>query len=95
MNNQSSWVKSTCAYCGVGCGIKSRINNQGQLDIKGDEQHPANKGKLCAKALTLTETLTNDNRMLIPQILNNPVSWNEALDETVTQLQSIINRYGH
>ncbi|KJG58723.1 nitrate reductase [Photobacterium kishitanii] len=94
MNNQSSWVKSTCAYCGVGCGIKSRINNQGQLDIKGDEQHPANKGKLCAKALTLTETLTNDNRMLIPQILNKPVSWNEALDETVTQLQSIINRYG-
>ena len=94
MNKEASWVKSTCAYCGVGCGIEARINNKGQLDIKGDDQHPANKGKLCTKGLTLAETLINDNRMLTPQILNKPVSWNEALDEAALQLQDVINHYG-
>ena len=94
MKKESSWIKSTCAYCGVGCGIKSRINNNGQLDIKGDEEHPANKGKLCTKGLTLAETLINDNRMLTPQILNKPVGWNEALDEAALQLQDVINHYG-
>lgn len=94
MNKKSSWTKSTCAYCGVGCGIKSRINNDGQLDIKGDDKHPANKGKLCAKALTLAETLTINNRMLTPQILNQPVSWNQALNETANQLQNIIDNHG-
>lgn len=94
MTKENTWIKSTCAYCGVGCGIKTRINDKGELDIKGDEQHPANKGKLCAKALTLAETLTNDNRMLTPQLLNKPVSWDEALNETTSQLQHIINHYG-
>ncbi|MCP4956017.1 MAG: nitrate reductase [Photobacterium aquimaris] len=94
MNKKSSWKKSTCAYCGVGCGIKSRFNNDGQLEIKGDEQHPTNKGKLCAKALTLSETLTTNNRMLTPQILNKPVSWNQSLNETANQLQNIIDNYG-
>ncbi|WP_256384883.1 nitrate reductase [Photobacterium toruni] len=93
-NEKISWIKSTCAYCGVGCGIEARINNNGKLEIKGDSDHPANKGRLCSKALNLVETLVSDNKMLTPQILHQPVSWNEALNQTALQLQETITKYG-
>ncbi|MDC0176571.1 hypothetical protein OAJ14_00230 [Polaribacter sp.] len=46
-------IKTTCSYCGVGCGIivKKDINNK--VFVAGDKDHPVNKGMLCSKGMNL------------------------------------------
>lgn len=45
--------KTTCPYCGVGCGVVASTDDNGHISIAGDEQHPANLGRLCVKGATL------------------------------------------
>ena len=47
-------VKSTCCYCGVGCGIVVHKEKNGSLRVEGDKDHPVNKGMLCSKGMNLT-----------------------------------------
>ena len=50
-------IRTTCAYCGVGCGIAATPNPDGAgertVAIRGDEAHPANQGRLCSKGTHL------------------------------------------
>jgi assimilatory nitrate reductase catalytic subunit len=41
-------VKTTCPYCGVGCGVLATPDGQGGVAIAGDPDHPANFGRLCS-----------------------------------------------
>jgi assimilatory nitrate reductase catalytic subunit len=43
-------IRTTCPYCGVGCGVLARREENGLVSVRGDEQHPANLGRLCVKA---------------------------------------------
>ena len=43
-------IRTTCPYCGVGCGVLARREENGQVSVRGDEHHPANLGRLCVKA---------------------------------------------
>jgi assimilatory nitrate reductase catalytic subunit len=70
-------VRTTCPYCGVGCGILAGADG---TTIAGDPEHPANRGRLCSKGAALGETLGAAGRLLTPQIGGRPVSWGEALD---------------
>ena len=49
-------TKSTCCYCGVGCGVIIHSENNKIIDVKGDPDHPANFGRLCTKGSTLALT---------------------------------------
>jgi anaerobic selenocysteine-containing dehydrogenase len=49
-------IRTTCPYCGVGCGVLARKEENGQVSVRGDEQHPANLGRLCVKGAALGET---------------------------------------
>jgi assimilatory nitrate reductase catalytic subunit len=69
-------VRTTCPYCGVGCGILAAADGA----IAGDPEHPANRGRLCSKGAALGETLGSSGRMLRPEIHGRPVSWTAALD---------------
>lgn len=42
-------VRTTCPYCGVGCGIFATARDDGTAAIEGDPDHPANFGRLCSK----------------------------------------------
>ena len=42
-------VKTTCPYCGVGCGVIASLSEEGQVVIQADKQHPSNFGRLCSK----------------------------------------------
>ena len=42
-------TRSTCPYCGVGCGVLATARADGTADIAGDPEHPANLGRLCVK----------------------------------------------
>jgi assimilatory nitrate reductase catalytic subunit len=42
-------VKSTCCYCGVGCGVLIETEGERIIGVRGDPDHPANRGRLCTK----------------------------------------------
>ncbi|OCP03015.1 MULTISPECIES: nitrate reductase [unclassified Ensifer] len=73
-------VKTTCPYCGVGCGVIASVADDGAVSVKGDPDHPANYGRLCSKGSALAETLDLDDRILYPEIDGRRASWDEALD---------------
>ncbi|AJR09397.1 nitrate reductase [Photobacterium gaetbulicola] len=91
----NKWIKSTCPYCGVGCGIEATANHHGGLEVRGDSQHPANFGRLCSKGLALGETVGIEGRLLTPQINQQDVTWEEALTDVATHFRQIIEHHGN
>ena len=89
-------INSTCAYCGVGCGITSKhdINSGELISVGGDVKHPANRGRLCLKGATLGATLSSSDRLKQPLLHGQEVSWDKAMDHVATQFQRIINEHG-
>src|SRR4029079_5982963 len=91
-------VRSTCPYCGVGCGVlaKRTTSSEGaeRIEISGDADHPANRGRLCSKGSALGETLDLDGRLLYPQIRGSRVGWDEALDHVAHGFRRIIDQHG-
>ncbi|MEH2496499.1 assimilatory nitrate reductase catalytic subunit [Bradyrhizobium sp. AZCC 1678] len=92
-------ISTTCAYCGVGCGILATPDGRGGAAISGDPAHPANFGRLCSKGSALGETLGLTNRLLYPMIrcgkgIMERVAWSDALDHVAHRFQHIIARDG-
>jgi ferredoxin-nitrate reductase len=80
------WVKSTCPYCGVGCGVEVGVEAGKVVQIRGDKAHPANFGKLCPKPTGLPEALASPDRLTHPLRRNESgelerVSWDDALEK--------------
>lgn len=89
------WTRTTCAYCGVGCGILARPMADGlAAEIKGDEAHPANFGRLCSKGAALGETLSLGDRLLDPIVHGVRASWNDALDVVANRFSETIAAHG-
>lgn len=86
-------VNTTCAYCGVGCGVSMQPHADG-FAASGDPEHPANHGRLCVKGSALGETLGLQGRLLAPEIHHHPVSWPQALNAVAQGLQAAIDEYG-
>ena len=87
-------VRTTCPYCGVGCGVLATPDGQGGAAIAGDAGHPANLGRLCSKGAALGETLDLDGRLLEPLIDGAPVGWDAALDAVADSLHSTLAQHG-
>ncbi|MFH0296965.1 molybdopterin-dependent oxidoreductase [Bradyrhizobium sp. 31Argb] len=91
-------VKTTCAYCGVGCGVLATPDGKGGAAIAGDPDHPANFGRLCSKGSALGETLGLSNRLLYPMIRCDNgmerIAWSDALDHVAHRFKHIIARDG-
>ncbi|WP_317203272.1 molybdopterin-dependent oxidoreductase [Janthinobacterium sp.] len=91
-------VRSTCPYCGVGCGVQATPLPDGSIAIAGDAGHPANAGRLCVKGSALGETLGLEGRLLQPKLRENgalrQVSWDEALDKVAGGWRDIIAEHG-
>jgi len=92
-------VRTTCPYCGVGCGVLARADGVGGTVIAGDPLHPANFGRLCSKGTALGETLSLDGRVLHPMMRGadgalTRTSWDAALNRIATGFRAIIDRHG-
>jgi len=91
-------VRTTCPYCGVGCGVKATALPGGGATIEGDLEHAANRGRLCVKGSALGETLDLEGRLLHPAVRQNAVlaraSWDEALDAVAAGFARIIAEHG-
>lgn len=90
----SESVKSTCPYCGVGCGLSVEPDTEGGWLIKGDPEHPANFGRLCSKGTALNETLNAEGRLTTPLVEGRTVAWDVALDRVAERFREVIERHG-
>jgi assimilatory nitrate reductase catalytic subunit len=89
-----SAVKTTCAYCGVGCGIIATATGERIATIKGDPDHPANYGRLCSKGTHLGETIGLEGRLLYPEIDGERVDWETALRHVADRFKATIAEHG-
>jgi anaerobic selenocysteine-containing dehydrogenase len=87
-------VRTTCPYCGVGCGVVAKPDGRGGAAIEGDTEHPANRGRICSKGAALGETLSLEDRLLHPEIDGQRVAWNTALDTVADGFRDVIARHG-
>lgn len=87
-------IKTTCAYCGVGCGIAAEVTGPRAVTIRGDADHPANRGALCSKGTHLGETVGLEGRLLHPMIGDRRVSWDDATAEVAARLNACIAEHG-
>jgi assimilatory nitrate reductase catalytic subunit len=91
---KASLIQTTCAYCGVGCGLDVTVDNGKALSVCGTSEHPANYGKLCVKGSNLLTTTNLSNRQLFPEIAGNKVSWQQATSYVADGFSHIIKKYG-
>ena len=87
-------TRSTCPYCGVGCGVLLRADGQGGLTVRGDPDHPANFGRLCSKGSALGETVGQAGRLLAPHINGKPADWDSALQLVADRFRDTIRDHG-
>jgi assimilatory nitrate reductase catalytic subunit len=92
-------TRTTCPYCGVGCGVLATPDGKGGAAIAGDTEHPANFGRLCSKGSALGETLALDERLLHPMLRGADgkmarVAWDRALDHVANGFRDVIAKHG-
>ena len=87
-------IRTTCAYCGVGCGISATVTGPREVEIAGDPEHPANFGKLCSKGAHLGETLGLEGRLLYPEIDGRRATWDKAIRLVARKFADTIARHG-
>ncbi|HCY98819.1 MAG: nitrate reductase [Rhodobacterales bacterium RIFCSPHIGHO2_02_FULL_62_130] len=87
-------VRTTCPYCGVGCGILATPDGAGGLEVAGDPDHPANKGRLCSKGSALGETVGLEGRLLAPRVFGQDVGWDAALGLVAKRFARVIADHG-
>ncbi|WP_348822927.1 molybdopterin-dependent oxidoreductase [Flavobacterium aestuarii] len=98
---QNTEIKTTCSYCGVGCGIIVKNDSKNGVTVTGDKDHPVNRGMLCSKGMNL-HYVVNDtsDRIMYPEMRwskSHPkerVSWDTALDRAAAVFSSIIKNHG-
>ena len=100
MENHQSF-KSTCSYCGVGCGIIVDKDKKGVINVKGNPDHPGSQGMLCSKGMNLHYTVNDrSDRLLYPMMRYSRgdemhrVSWDSALDRAAAIFKNFIEKYG-
>ena len=86
-------VRTTCPYCGVGCGVTMDDSADG-IKVSGDREHPANFGRLCSKGTALAQTLDNEGRLLYPIVDGQRATWDNALDRVASGFKEIVAQHG-
>ncbi len=97
-------VKTTCCYCGVGCGIVASTDGVQVLAVRGDPDHPANFGRLCSKGsslhLSARPVLQQQVRAMVPELRTRradaraPASWDDTLDFMAQKFAATISEHG-
>ena len=87
-------TRTTCPYCGVGCGVIATRGADGAISVRGDPEHPANRGRLCSKGTALAATLGAGGRLLEASVDGAGTTLDAALDAVATRLQDCIDAHG-
>jgi assimilatory nitrate reductase catalytic subunit len=91
-------TRSTCPYCGVGCGVIIEHDEAQITGVRGDPEHPANFGKLCTKGstlhLTATPVVMQTRRLLQPRWQGEALGWDEVNERLAQRLAQIHAQHG-
>jgi formate dehydrogenase major subunit len=93
-------VKTTCAYCGVGCSFVAEMQGDQVVRMTPDKDGQANHGHSCVKGRFAWGYSTHRDRVLDPLIrdsIDEPwrkVSWDEALAYTARRFKEIQEQHG-
>jgi anaerobic selenocysteine-containing dehydrogenase len=88
------WVRTTCGYCSVGCGILLGVRDGKAVAVQGDPDHPVNLGRLCPKGLTEHHTIDAPGRLTTPLLSGHPVTWDTAMERVATTFTRLIEQHG-
>lgn len=92
------WVKTTCGYCSVGCGMMVGVKDGRAVTARGNPDHPVNRGKLCPKGLAEHYVLNAEGRATTPLLRVDdklqPVSWDRAIPHLVSEFRRVQELYG-
>ncbi len=94
------WVRTTCGYCSVGCGMLIGVRNGAAVAVQGDPDHPVNRGRLCPKGLSEHHTIAAPGRLDRPLMRadrSDPLAaanWDDALDRLVDGFSDIVALHG-
>ena len=83
--------KTTCPYCGVGCGVQMPKDLS---KVSGLKSHPSSLGKLCVKGSSLHETLSIQGRLLNPKVHGQDSDWEHALTTVANKIQQVVKDHG-
>lgn len=93
------WIKTTCGYCSVGCGMIVGVRDNKAVTVRGNPNHPVNRGKLCPKGLSEHHILDAPGRAKQPLLRKDgklvPVSWDEALTVMLERISAVQQKYGN
>ena len=97
-------TRSTCPYCGVGCGVVIESRGAQITGVRGDPEHPANFGRLCTKGstlhLTATAAVSMQARLLQPRLRvgrgdpRRVVEWHTALETAADRFADVVRARG-
>ena len=88
------WVRTTCGYCSVGCGILLGVKDGKAVTGMGDPDHPVNEGRLCPKGQSEHLTLSAPGRLLMPTVHGHEVGWDHALNVLTMRMKSMLKKHG-
>jgi anaerobic selenocysteine-containing dehydrogenase len=89
-----SWVRTTCGYCSVGCGMLVGVRDGRAVAVQGDPSHPVNRGRLCPKGLSEHHTIDADGRLTYPIVDGRESSWDHALDRMISEFKRLLRDEG-
>ena len=92
------WVATTCGYCSVGCGMFIGVREGLAVSVRGNPDHPVNRGLLCPKGLAEHEMLHAPTRARYPLLRGKRglerVSWDTAITTMVGRFRDLQEKYG-
>ena len=92
-------VRTVCRECTVGCGLVACVEGSHVVDVQGDEDHPINHGRLCARGTAFTQGLTYPERLTAPAVrkkgsLQPLEDWKTGMDLLAEQLRQVKEKNG-
>jgi predicted molibdopterin-dependent oxidoreductase YjgC len=95
---ETTKVRSTCPYCGVGCQIYLHVQDNNVVAVTGVEDVPPNYGSLCVKGRFGFDFINSAERLTTPLIKEGDAfreaTWDEALDLVAKRFADIKGRHG-
>ncbi len=88
------WVRTTCGYCSVGCGMLIGVRDGVAVAVQGDPDHPVNEGRLCPKGLSEHQMITADGRLTMPTVDGRAVDWDTALGHVSARFEHLVDEHG-
>lgn len=92
-------VKTHCCFCGQQCGIQLKVKDEKVVGFEPWEEFPFNAGKLCPKGVKRYMQGDHPDRLKTPLERVDgrgfsPISWDAALDRTVSEIRRIQKEHG-